>query len=105
MEDDEPNVVEPFGDFMFLGPSCAENQTGESSDMDAGHQFVSVEPTSKRDLQFLPIQLVHRFGQTKVPCKKESQIPEIYTTFCCQQLKYINFLDATTILVVSFNIF
>ena len=46
--EDEPNVVEPFGDFMFLGPGCAENQTGESFDTDAGHQFFSVEPTSER---------------------------------------------------------
>ena len=47
-----------FDEFMFLGPTCAELQAGQTFDTDAGEEYLPVESTNKSDMDFLPVQLL-----------------------------------------------
>ena len=52
-------VDESMEDFMFLGPTCADNQYGLTNlDTDAGEQFLPIETNTNNDLEYLPIQLL-----------------------------------------------
>ena len=91
-EDDDPNFVDPFDDFMFIGPSCAENQIGETLDTDAGHQFVSVEPTTESDLDFLPIQMLFNvflavLNRPKSPVKGNLKFRRFMQSFVARNSK------------------
>ena len=47
-----------FEEFVFLGPSCAETQAGETLDTDAGQEYLPIETSNKSDIEFLPVQLL-----------------------------------------------
>ena len=84
--------LDNFDDVQFLGPSCADNLTGETLDTDAGQEFLPVETKERSDLEFLPIQLLFNvylsvLNRPKSPVKGNLRFRRFMQSFVARNAK------------------